>query len=100
MTYKPLPDCVEIRISKIHGMGLFAKELIESNHFIGMSHVHLESGELIRTPLGGFYNHSDKKYNCIKAKRGMFYHLRALRDIEPGEELTVNYNFYKIGDSD
>ena len=68
-----------------------------------------EKKELYRTPLGGFINHSDNP-NCIKTsslkttklpdeKKGPKYvvwNLVTIEDIEPGEELTVCYTFYKI----
>ena len=34
--YKPLPKELEIRLSKIHGEGLFAKEDIDDNTKIGL----------------------------------------------------------------
>ena len=66
------------------------------------------NGMLIRTPLGGFINHSDTP-NCIKSRYFMTntndikikhdytrYDLITLKDIEGGEELTVKYTFYDI----
>ena len=63
--YKPLPNNLTISTSKIHDCGIFAKENIPEQTNLGMTH--LELGKLIlRTPLGGFLNHSDNP-NCIKA---------------------------------
>ena len=66
------------------------------------------NGMLIRTPLGGFINHSDTP-NCTKSRYFMTntddvkikhdytkYDLIALEDIPGGEELTVKYSFYNI----
>ena len=60
--YKPLPKCLTIKISPIEGLGLYATEDIKANSFIGLTHVQDKNFEnnYIRTPLGGFYNHSDK----------------------------------------
>jgi len=59
--YKPLPIQLTIRNSPIEGLGLFAIENIKKNSFIGVTHVRDEQFEnkYIRTPLGGFYNHSN-----------------------------------------
>jgi SET domain-containing protein len=77
MTYKPLPDELEIKVSPI------------------------------RTPLGGFINHSEKN-NCEKVQLRFTtedhqplynfnkYNLITIKDIKGGEELTLNYTFYKI----
>ena len=59
--YKPLPKCLTIKSSPIEGLGLYATEDIKSNSFIGLTHIQdkdFENG-YIRTPLGGFYNHSN-----------------------------------------
>mgnify|MGYP001391087066 CR=1 FL=1 len=60
--YKPLPNCLTIKKSPIEGLGLYATKNIKSNVFIGLTHVQdndFENG-YIRTPLGGFYNHSNE----------------------------------------
>ena len=60
--YKPLPNCLTIKKSPIEGLGLYATKNIKSNVFIGLTHIQdkdFENG-YIRTPLGGFYNHSNE----------------------------------------
>ena len=59
--YRPLPDGLTIKNSPIEGFGLFATKDIKSNSFIGITHIRDEEFEnkYIRTPLGGFYNHSN-----------------------------------------
>ena len=60
--YKPLPKSLTIKKSPIEGLGLYATENIKANCFIGLTHVRdkdFENG-YIRTPLGGFYNHSNE----------------------------------------
>ena len=59
--YKPLPSNLTIKKSPIEGLGLYATENIKANCFIGLTHIqdkNFENG-YIRTPLGGFYNHSN-----------------------------------------
>ena len=65
--YRPLPKELTIKNSKIEGLGLFATVKIKKNSFIGLTHIRDEmfEGKYIRTPLGGFYNHS-KESNIMK----------------------------------
>ena len=60
--YRPLPDGLTIKNSPIEGLGLFATKEIKANSFIGITHIRDEQFEnkYIRTPLGGFYNHSNE----------------------------------------
>ena len=108
MNYQPLPKELRLGFSKIHDIGLFAKEKINRGHNLGISHVQIGK-ELFRTPLGGFINHSELKPNCTKS---MFrvsnvddvliksdykvWRLFTLKDIKKNEELTLTYTFYKI----
>ena len=59
--YRPLPIGLTIKNSPIEGLGLFATKDIKKNTFIGVTHVRDEQFEnkYIRTPIGGFYNHSN-----------------------------------------
>ena len=105
--YKPLPESVTIKQSGINGLGVFADQDIKQATNLGMTH--LKIGDTIfRTPLGGFINHSDDP-NCTKtvfrvsnfhdAALKMDYKawkLFAINDIKEGEELTLEYTFYKI----
>ena len=113
--YKPLPNNLTIHPSTIHDMGIFAKEDISEQTDLGMTH--LELGKLIlRTPLGGFLNHSDTP-NCVKSSflltRQQWnqlnnlpdekynhdfkkWNLITIKNIKKGEELTLKYTFYKI----
>jgi SET domain-containing protein len=93
--YKPLPFYVTIKPSEVEGLGLFATEDIDKNHNIGITHVQdprFEHGYL-RTPLGGFFNHSETP-NCKVVYHEKFIYLVTLRDIKAGEELTAKYTFY------
>ena len=93
-SYKPLPNYITIGKSHIHGLGLIATKDILSDVRIGPSH-YLVNGVTIRTPLGGFGNHSlyptcekifDGGVNC--------WYIFTLEDITAGEELTWKYSFY------
>tara|TARA_Y100001951_G_C11097661_1_gene160223 strand:+ start:188 stop:472 length:285 start_codon:yes stop_codon:yes gene_type:complete len=92
--FKPLPDGLLIQKSSIDGQGLFTNKFIEENEKLGLSHIVVE-GEIIRTPLGGFVNHSNNP-NCIKEQEGDKYYLYTLRNIKAWEEITCKYTFYKI----
>jgi len=95
--YRPLPDSVTILPSSINKLGLIATKDISAQTDLGMCH--LELGKvIIRTPLGGFINHSDKP-NCAKDKymiRPGFdrWNIMVIEDIEEGEELTLKYKLY------
>ena len=90
--YKPLPDNLELRPSEIHGYGVFALENIPAGQMLGLSHI--QSPELIRTPLGGYINHSMNP-NCIRILEGNRWYLQSIQDIEEGEEITLMYKGYK-----
>ena len=92
VTYRPLPDNLELRPSEIHGYGVFALEDIPAGKMLGMSHI--QSPELIRTPLGGYINHSMNP-NCIRILEGNRWYLQSIQDIEEGEEITLMYKGYK-----
>ena len=99
--YKPLPDSLIIKKSKVNGLGLFAKESIKQGANLGTTHVKV-NGTIIRTPLGGFINHSNDP-NCVKVElqddetlKTKKWTLVTLRDIKEGEEITLRYTFYKI----
>ncbi len=92
MNYRPLPDSLTIKKSSIEGLGLFATQTIPKNIDLGM--IHFSYGELlIRTPLGGFINHS-KKPNCKKLDLEDEWHLKTTKEIKAGEELTLKYTLY------
>ena len=75
---------------------MFAIKDIPAYEVIGMTHAkwYGEPDNLLRTPLGGFINHSDRP-NCEIQGR-MTRHLYTLQDIEAGTELTVKYTMYTL----
>ena len=91
-TFEPLPSSLTIKSSSIHGLGLFAASEIPSKSELGISHVRDDrfSHGYIRTPLGGFFNHS-KKPNCEAVYDGDFIKIITLSNINSGDEITVDY---------
>ena len=91
--YKPLPKQLTIKNSPIEGLGLYAKEDIKKGTFIGITHIRDEEFEnkYIRTPIGGFYNHSNEP-NVM----------RMVSDILPklkfGDSIDINKTTTKIKD--
>ena len=84
--------------SEIHGLGVVATKDIPSGVSLGVTHIvddRFQDGH-IRTPLGGFYNHSDYP-NCEKHYFGDFVYLKTTREIKAGEEITCRYTFYNLG---
>ena len=106
--YQPLPVGLFIDESGIHGQGLYTNVELKRGYQLGISHVQV-GDELYRTPVGGFINHSDTP-NCTKVRslktsklpdeekgpKYIVWNLSTTRDIDPGEELTIKYTFYKI----
>ena len=96
--YRQLPDYITIRESPIAGLGLFATKRIPAGTYIGIVHIINDDHPdgVIRTPLGGFGNHSDTP-NCFKARlENDNSWIGAIRDIEPDEEITWKYTLYEI----
>jgi len=94
--YKALPNFLTIKQSEVHGLGLFTTKDIEKDIDLGPSHYATDT-ELIRTPLGGFVNHSDTPNIIMKRQKGTrFFHAYTKRKIQAGEELLGKYmNVYK-----
>ena len=97
--YTPLPEYLAIGPSEIHGAGILAKEDIPGEVVIGISHVYDPNfqHDYIRTPLGGFINHSEDA-NCelVEDENDDYKRLKTLRKIQEGEELTLKYHLYEI----
>tara|TARA_R100001015_G_C4627148_1_gene186525 strand:+ start:1526 stop:1846 length:321 start_codon:yes stop_codon:yes gene_type:complete len=100
--YKPLPDYLAIGPSDIHGAGIIAKEDIPAGIDMGITHVYDPEfqHDYIRTPLGGFINHSETP-NCelVEDDSDVSYkRIKTLHKIEAGKELTLKYSLYKLND--
>ena len=95
--YKPLPSFLTIKHSAIHGLGLYATRKLSDNFVLGITHVkddRFENG-YIRTPLGGFFNHSENP-NCEVVAAGDYLLIVTQQPIQPGEEITARYTLYSI----
>ena len=95
--YQPLPSGLTVAESGIAGQGLFTTRRLVMGTLLGISHYRID-GEYIRTPLGGFINHSDEP-NCERSQvriRPSFdrWSIMVLDDIDEGEELTLKYKLY------
>lgn len=98
-TYRPLPNFLTIKESGVDGLGLFATEEIEKNTILGVTHIRdsrFEDG-YIRTPLGGFFNHSNNP-NCEKFFDKDIIKIKTIKKIKPGEEILVTYKLYNPED--
>ena len=111
--YKPIPNELTIKNSKIHGQGVFATQNIEAGCELGVTHVELSDTpyceKLFRTPLGGFLNHSSTP-NCFIHEAHSYVNdsnniehwdfvestLHTIKPIKKGEELTVYYRKYDV----
>ena len=100
--YKPLPDYLAIGPSDIHGAGIFAKEDIPKGVEMGITHIYDPEfqHDFIRTPLGGFINHSESP-NCELQDKDQDYHYKIIvttKKIEAGKEITLKYSMYEMCD--
>jgi len=92
--YQALPNFLKVEESPVAGQGLFATQDIDAMMYLGVSHVVVHD-IIIRTPLGGFVNHSEDP-NCIKWHEGDIYHMKTIKPIKKGEELFLKYTFYSV----
>ena len=100
-SYNPLPEYLAIGPSQIQGAGILATEDIPGEVVIGITHVYDPNFQhnYIRTPLGGFINHSESP-NCelIDDENEEYKQLKTSKKIEQGDELTLKYSLYEICD--
>jgi hypothetical protein len=76
------------------GFGVYADKSLGTNEMIGDTHYIVDNMAIAITELGKFHNHSENP-NCEAITSGHNIELSAIRDIEKGEELTVNYKNYE-----
>ena len=103
--WRPLPDSITIKESKIEGLGVFATKDLSSETDLGISHVYDNRfpDNYIRLPLGAFINHHEMP-NCkaivsqSHESLGEIKHIRIItdKDVLSGEELTLNYIINKL----
>ena len=94
MSYQALHSRLHIQKSSVASQGIFARENIPAGFGLGMSHIVVEE-VIYRTPLGGFINHSEDP-NCVKWWEEDKYFMKTLKPIHKGEELFLEYTFYKV----
>jgi uncharacterized protein len=108
-------DAIEVKRVKGKGRGVFARRTIRQGEVIERVPVLVLPAEEVRNPsawtglgaycfewgrgrlalalgYGSLYNHSYHPNACYDDAGGPTKVFTALRDIEPGEEITVNYN--------
>ena len=101
MTYRPLPDYLTIKPSKIEGIGLYTLVDIDRGICLGVSNIHIDKNkyphvdEYVRTPLGSFINHSTKP-NLKKVKDRNTFFIYTIEKVPMGSELTLQYEWYEI----
>jgi len=103
--WRPLPEQITIKESKIEGLGVFATRDLLPNTDLGISHVYDKRfpDNYIRLPLGAFINHHEMP-NCeaivseSHETLGKIKHIRIIthKKISSGEELTLNYIINKL----
>ena len=85
-----------IKPSKIHGKGIFAGERIPKGTNLGITSIRSGGDNWSIPPLGRWHNHSEQP-TCVSVASAPIEEekytrtLIAERDIEPGEEITVDY---------
>lgn len=106
-SWRPLPDFLTIKESKIEGLGVFAKRDLPKGFDLGISHIFDERfpDGYIRLPLGGFINHHEiPNCNAILSDQdqqmGELRHIRiqAKKTITKGQEITIRYIINQLED--
>lgn len=90
--YRPLPSCLTIMQSTIDGLGIHATKEIPAKTTLGHTHYDSVDHGRVRSPLGGFINHSNNP-NCFITTDAGDRTLYAIKPIKKGDELTVFYRF-------
>ena len=94
--YKPLPEEVYIDKSNIEGHGIFASCDLKAKYDLGSTHIKVPMiVGYIRTPLGGFINHSSKPncYLCITQDWDdyIIYNVVTSKKIKKNEVIVLEY---------
>ena len=106
-SWRPLPDFLTIKESKIEGLGVFETRNLPKGFDLGISHIFDERfpDGYIRLPLGGFINHHEiPNCNAILSEQdeqmGELRHIRiqAKKTISKGQEITIRYIINKLED--
>jgi SET domain-containing protein len=101
--YRPLPESLTIstnnRLTAETGrrqLGLYAAMNIPKGTILGITHFPNNDCQdgLIRTPLGGFFNHSENPNVEIISLDDGIRHMHTLKDIKGNDEITATYTTY------
>ena len=95
--YKPLPNNLKIKKSKIDGHGIFAKNNLKKGVDLGSTHIKVPMiNGYVRTPLGGFINHSENNNCALYVKEDwddyIIYNVMTIKKILANEEILLNYD--------
>jgi len=106
-SWRPLPEFLTIKESKIEGLGVFATRDLPEGYDLGISHIfdkRFPDG-YIRLPLGGFINHHEiPNCNAVLSDQdkqmGQLKHIRiqAKKLITKGQEITIKYIINQLED--
>jgi hypothetical protein len=77
--------------SNIHGNGIFANELIQTNDIIDICFTFKKNTLFITPNFGALINHCNVP-NTEIINRNNTYYLKAIKNIYPNQEITSNYN--------
>ena len=83
-------DNFEIKNSKIHGKGVFATKKMKAGDFINVSLYKGKDDFHGTTNFGGHLNHCSQP-NARTRFEGEYYRTYCSNDINPGDEITVDY---------
>tara|TARA_B110000858_G_scaffold36776_1_gene41327 strand:+ start:6826 stop:7185 length:360 start_codon:yes stop_codon:yes gene_type:complete len=103
--YDPLPSVFSIGESTIDGIGIHTTRAVELGEVFFDRETHTQlpnNGQLLRSGLGSFLNHSDDPnftlYESSPDENGVVqYFLQSLRVVYRFEEVTLNYNDHLCG---
>ena len=92
--FKPIPSFLTIKKSGPYSV-IEGNVKIKKGTELGISHIKDDRflHGYIRTPLGGFFNHS-KKPNCEAIYDNDFIKLKTLTLVNSNDEITVNYKLH------
>ena len=90
-------DEIKIKKSPTFGMSAFAEKKIEAGTTLGLGFEKTSRGEIRKTKLGRYINHSPNPNVTIR-KEGNKYYFIAKEDIKPDEELVVDYYEHNLED--
>lgn len=93
-----IKQIVEVKLSKIHGNGLFASADLLNNHKACLALKNIENNNFIlyqRTNEAKYINHATDAANIDMIKFGNDYYFVTTRNIKAGEELFTDYQVYE-----